>query len=52
MMTKDELIAKQQLEDDCEYLIEQLRGMQKYGVIEKVDAPIEFKGVLEREFRL
>lgn len=30
-------------------LVEQLREMQRYGVVNKIDAPIGFRNVIERE---
>lgn len=35
--------------NDCENIINILRDMQKYGIVEKIDAPYGFKQILERD---
>jgi len=36
---------------ELEHLIHQLREMQRYGVVNKIDAPIGMRAVIDREIR-
>ena len=36
-------------DNELKTLVEQLRKMQRYGVVSKIDAPVGFRSVIERE---
>lgn len=37
--------------DDIEGLIDQLKRMEKYGVVQKIDAPIGIKAIIEQDLK-